>query len=57
MKNKNISGEWIGVFAKTENGGTLIVFTEKVNVKNPIKRILSYFFMDLKKCKKPISLI
>lgn len=43
------TGFWKGSFSKTENGGTKIVFKENVFIKNPIIRILSYFFMDLGK--------
>ncbi len=43
------TGFWTGHFSETENGGTKIVFVENIFIKNPIIKILSYFFMDLKK--------
>ncbi|MHC1683824.1 MAG: SRPBCC family protein [Clostridiaceae bacterium] len=49
MENKMFNGFWEGDFSETENGGTKVVFKEKIFVKNPIIKILSYFFMDLKK--------
>ena len=35
MENKNMCGNWIGLFEKRD-GGTQITFTEEVQVKNPI---------------------
>ena len=49
MENKNIFGTWKGHFFTTENGGTKIVFTEEIFVKNPVMRILSHLFMNLSK--------
>lgn len=49
MENKMFTGFWTGHFSKTENGGTKIIFKENIFIKNPIIKILSYFFMDLKK--------
>lgn len=49
MGNKMFIGFWTGHFSKTKNGGTKIVFVENIFIKNPIIKILSYFFMDLKK--------
>lgn len=49
MENKVIDGYWTGKFYPGDNKGTKIVFTENIHVKNPIVRVISYFFMDLKK--------
>ncbi len=49
MENKMFTGFWNGCFSETKNGGIKIVFKENIYVKNPIIKILSYFFMDLKK--------
>ncbi|APH24034.1 hypothetical protein RSJ21_08665 [Clostridium botulinum] len=49
MGNKMFTGFWTGHFSKTKNGGTKMVFVENIFIKNPIIKILSYFFMDLKK--------
>lgn len=38
IKNKNMSGHWVGVFTQTK-AGTQIVFTEEVNVSNPIMNL------------------
>ncbi|BCZ45338.1 hypothetical protein psyc5s11_14050 [Clostridium gelidum] len=49
LENKNFTGSWVGDFSEIEKGGTKIVFTENIFIKNPIIRVLSYLFMDLKK--------
>lgn len=38
MENKNMCGNWIGLFEKRD-GGTQITFTEEVQVKNPIMNL------------------
>lgn len=48
MENKFFYGNWQGEFFE-ENGKTKIVFIENIYVKNPIIKILSYLFMNLKK--------
>jgi hypothetical protein len=52
IENKMFSGKWTGCFYSTETGGTKIVFTEKILIKNPIIRLLSYVLMDLKKIQE-----
>lgn len=49
MENKMFTGFWTGNFSETENGGTKIVFKDNIFIKNPIIRVISYIFMDLKK--------
>jgi len=49
MGNKMFTGFWSGNFSETETGGTKIVFKETIFIRNPIIKVLSYFFMDLKK--------
>ena len=49
IENKMFTGFWNGSFSETENGGTKIVFKENIFIKNPIIRVISYCFMDLKK--------
>ena len=49
LENKSFTGSWIGNFSEIKEGGTKIIFTENIFVKNPIIRVLSYLFMDLKK--------
>ncbi|MEG2298642.1 MAG: SRPBCC family protein [Anaerovoracaceae bacterium] len=57
MKNKNIKGHWTGVFRK-DGSGTIIEFTEEVQVANPImnlfvksylKKQQSTYISDLRK--------
>ncbi|UWD49509.1 hypothetical protein NYR90_04570 [Clostridioides difficile] len=48
MENKFFYGNWQGEFFEN-NGKTKIVFIENIYVKNPIIKILSYIFMNLKK--------
>lgn len=52
MKNKNFSGHWTGKFSTTSGGGTKIEFTEEISIPNPVFRLLSYWFMDLKKMQE-----
>lgn len=46
MQNKNISGHWTGVFTKTAEGST------QIENANPVIRVLSYLFMNLKDMQK-----
>ena len=39
MKNQNMSGHWVGIFSRIGER-TQIEFTEEVNVKNPLMRLL-----------------
>lgn len=57
MDNQNMSGRWTGIFESGENG-TQIIFTEEVQVKNPImnlfiagylKKQQNQYIADLKK--------
>lgn len=52
MKNKHISGHWIGIFSRTSNGGTQIQFTEQIKFVNPMMQLISYVFMNIKKMQK-----
>ncbi|TLG71526.1 hypothetical protein [Culicoidibacter larvae] len=52
MKNERFIGSWLGEFSETENGGTMIRFTEYIDIKNPIIEFFSYFFMNLKKIQE-----
>lgn len=49
MGNKIFTGYCTGHFSETENGGTKMIFTENISVKNPVIKVLSYYFMDLNK--------
>jgi len=49
MENPMFTGFWTGYFYELESGGTKAVFTENIFIKNPIIRVISYLFWDLKK--------
>jgi hypothetical protein len=49
IENKMFNGFWSGSFSETENGGARILFKENIFIKNPIVRVISYLFIDLKK--------
>jgi len=44
MKNKNMSGHWIGIFSQSGTG-TRIEFTEEVEVNNPIMNLFVKFYL------------
>ena len=52
MENPRFTGEWEGRFFSMENGGTKIVFTERIKVKNPVMRFLARFFMPVRKMQE-----
>jgi len=52
MESKLFTGNWIGVFSPTKDGGSRVIFTENIHVKNPIIRLLSSLFWDLKKIQE-----
>lgn len=52
MENKMFTGYWRGTFAETEAGGTRVIFTENILIRNPIVRLLSYLLMDLGKMQR-----
>ena len=52
MENKYFRGHWIGHFHELSEEETKILFTEILNIKNPIMEILSYICMNLKTMQK-----
>lgn len=52
MENSKFTGHWTGFFYSTESGGTKVIFTENIFIKNPLVRIISYIFWDLKKIQR-----
>lgn len=44
IKNQNMTGHWIGLFSRDENG-TQIEFTEEVTVKNLIMNLFVGFYL------------
>ena len=52
MENQNFTGEWKGFFSKTSQGGTQIVFTEQLKMKNPVIGLAAHLFMNLKKMQR-----
>ena len=43
MRNHNMTGKWIGLFSATASGGTPIVFTEELEIKNQAMKLLAKF--------------
>lgn len=41
IKNTNISGRWIGIFKKLENGNVLLDFTEEIEVNNILMKLFA----------------
>lgn len=52
MENDFFRGHWTGLFEKTDEGGTIIEFTEILYIKKPVMELLSYIGMPLKKIQK-----
>lgn len=52
MENKFFTGHWIGTFEKINEKETKMVFTEELHIKNPVMKVLSYLFMNLKRQQK-----
>lgn len=52
MENQMFTGVWIGYFSELDSGETKAILTEKIFIKNPIIRIISYLFWDLKKIQE-----
>jgi len=50
MENKNMCGNWIGLFEKRD-GGTQITFTEEVQVKNPIMNLFVKGYLKKQQAK------
>ncbi len=51
MDNRNFSGRWSGVFRAVPEG-TEVIFTEELQVKNPVMRVLAALFMNVKKFQR-----
>ena len=52
MENKYFWGHWIGYFQKLSEKEIKLLFTEILNIKNPIMEIFSYICVDLKSMQK-----
>ncbi|MBD5106263.1 MAG: hypothetical protein HDT41_04720 [Lachnospiraceae bacterium] len=50
--NDNMSGVWHGKFFEVDKNMTQLVFTEEIQIKNPILELLSYLFFPIKKNQK-----
>lgn len=48
MEHAMFTGEWTGEFSEAEGGGTEVVFTERLTIRNPLVWLLSYLLMDLR---------
>lgn len=58
IKNANIAGRWTGIFKKLDNGNVLLDFTEEIETKNFMMKLLAKpylknqqkrYFRDLEK--------
>lgn len=49
MENQLFLGRWTGIFQEDEKEGTKILFTEEIQIKNPVMRIIALFAMNIKK--------
>ena len=49
MDNKNFSGHWTGIFRAAGEKQTEVTFIEQLRVKNPVMRVFSAAFMNIKK--------
>ena len=47
MEHAMFTGEWTGEFSKAPSGGTCVVFTERLRIRNPVIWLLSFALMDL----------
>ncbi|MDE7156677.1 MAG: polyketide cyclase [Lachnospiraceae bacterium] len=50
MENQNMSGRWSGIF-ESRDGGTQIIFTEEVQVKNPIMNLFIKGYLKKQQAK------
>lgn len=49
MNAKQFTGYWIGIFKPLKSGGTKYISTEKIEIDNPLFRLLSYLCFDIQK--------
>lgn len=49
MENKHFTGHWTGIFHALPGDRTQVEFTEEINPKNPLMKLLGKYFMNLKK--------
>ena len=47
MEPAMFTGEWTGEFSRAPSGGTCVVFTERLRIRNPVIWLLSFALMDL----------
>lgn len=52
MENNIFEGEWLGKFYPQENHQTKVIFTEFIEIRNPLLRIISTIMMNPKKLQK-----
>ena len=47
MEHAMFTGEWTGEFSEAPSGGACVVFTERMQIRNPLIWLLSFVLMDL----------
>lgn len=52
MENDKFTGSWLGLFIGLSDGSTQLVFTEHIEMKKPLFRILVHLVPILKKMQK-----
>ncbi len=45
LENANLKGKWIGIFKELQNGNIELDFTEEIEVKNFIMKLLAKFYL------------
>lgn len=45
LENANLKGKWIGIFKELPNGNIELDFTEEIEVKNFIMKLLAKFYL------------
>jgi hypothetical protein len=49
MENRNFTGNWVGEFIEIEDKETKCIFTETINMKNKIMKIVARIFWNINK--------
>ncbi len=47
IENPSLSGNWIGTFDPTADGGTIVKFIEKPSIINPFMRVFAHLIIDM----------
>lgn len=49
IENPSLSGNWVGSFESTNEGGTSVTFVEKPFISNAFMRVFAHLFIDMDK--------